>query len=182
MEERDKLIVLPQFVETRWNNKNKEWLANMGYEFSKIGEMISVYVLDLQERSNTNIEINCDYCATTIIKKYSDYNIMKKNATNDACKNCKGIKITASKISHTIEKIKKDFELRDFNLLSTQYDGYGKYLEYRCSSGHVSRITYKNFLKGRGCKECAHINLGKNRRIPMNDVNQLFLDSGCHAC
>lgn len=62
----------------------------------------------------------------------------------------------ASGIKYTQEHVEKDFEEHGYKLLST-YKNLKTHLEYICSKHEkygVQKITYGNFLRGRGCPFC----------------------------
>jgi len=89
------MLILPQIVKTEWNNRNKKWFINKGYNFSKIKDKIEVSVLDLMEGSHVKVKILCDYCLekgirTIINKPYYEYiNLNKKSIIyKDCCKSC----------------------------------------------------------------------------------------------
>lgn len=74
----------------------------------------------------------------------------------------------------TIEEIKPKFKERGWKLLSTEYLGSQKQLSVICPEGHETTITWNNFQRGQGCKQCAG-----NEKFTLKQVEQMFLDSGC---
>lgn len=173
-------LVLPQMVETTWNGKMTDWYIGKGYSKLKQGSKFMVNVLDLKEKSGVFVKAICDYCGKKYEIRYCEYMlVMKSDIPKIACKDCKGNKITINKTKYTIEIIRDAFEEKDWILLSNKYPGYTKYLYYICENGHECKITWKNFLKGRGCKKCAVKVNADNQRHSLEEVQNIFIDGGC---
>jgi hypothetical protein len=70
-------------------------------------------------------------------------------------------------------KVKTEFEKRNFTLLETTYENNQTPMEYICKCGNHSRITYSNLMRNiDGCKLCS-----RKTRWPL--VVQLVEDTGC---
>jgi hypothetical protein len=80
---------------------------------------------------------------------------------------------------YTYENIKREFEKREFTLLESEYLGYTINHKYICKNGHETKITFKNLLKGRGCKKCAMELLHNKQRKSIDNIKELFEENGC---
>lgn len=74
----------------------------------------------------------------------------------------------------TIDEIRPKFEERNWKLLSTEYLGSQKKLSVVCPEGHEAAITWNNFNKGQGCKECAG-----NEKFTLEQVQGFYEEKGC---
>ena len=79
-------MLLTNEVETTINSKTYRHYKELGYEFERVGDTITVKVEDLPNGSNIKIDVMCDYCNepySIIYNKY--YKKMKrgKNSGND---------------------------------------------------------------------------------------------------
>ena len=98
-------LVLPQMVEVGLDSRNIKCFEEKGYEIPRSidnwgrlriprGTKILVDVLDLKEKSNVSVLVQCDYCKEKFSKRYTDYinsiNISKIN--KDSCKDCSILK------------------------------------------------------------------------------------------
>jgi len=97
-------MLLTKIVEIELCSANIEHYKYLNYyiptykigrkERVKRGTKILVKVNDLPEGSHTEVELLCDYCKQTIIKRaYKDYLYLKsKQIEKDCCEKCKNIK------------------------------------------------------------------------------------------
>lgn len=84
------------------------------------------------------------------------------------CAKCSG------KEKHTFDFVKAKFEAENCLLLDNIYKNCQTRMQYICSCGNESKITYKNFNKGKRCAKC-----GNSEKHTFVFVKQKFLDSGC---
>lgn len=69
----------------------------------------------------------------------------------DKCKNCRLIKDR----KEMFNRIKKEFEEQDCELLETEYINNRTKISYKCKCGNVSDTTYNAFQNGRRCMKCS---------------------------
>ncbi len=62
-------------------------------------------------------------------------------------------------IKHTIEFIKAEFNLENYKLLTNKYINNRQKLSYVCSDGHLHSITWRDWVTGKRCPECAIIKM-----------------------
>ena len=74
----------------------------------------------------------------------------------------------------TIKEIKPQFESRGWRLLSNEYLGSQKPLNVVCNEGHKTTITWNNFQRGQGCRQCAC-----NEKFTLDQVQHMFSEAGC---
>jgi len=114
-------------VEIVWSKWNKEYYIDKGYAFTEIGSIFIVKIEDVDPKSNTYIEYECDYCKTPQKVYIRDYNKQKRDIIdNDSCRLCSHIKVTEIK--------EKKAEL---GLLSKNDSGYWKSYSNRLKELHT---------------------------------------------
>ena len=85
----------------------------------------------------------------------------------NGCAKCVGLK------KKTIKEVRELFESRNYTLLSKDYSNSNSPLEYICSKGHQTKISFNKLQSGRGCIECS----GKRKKT-IEEAKQLFTDRG----
>lgn len=86
-------------------------------------------------------------------------------------KNNKGSMIgdNMTKLKHTYEEVKLEFENKEYTLLSKTYEGVSKKLEYTCNKHPeygVQKITFSKFHScNQGCKQCGIEKSKESRKI-----------------
>ena len=93
------------------------------------------------------------------------------------CKKCFDIK-NCDRRKKPFEEVKQAFTERGYELLSSEYKSNKTHLEYKCHEGHLAKITFNCFSKGKGCRKCADIKHGNRCRKPFEEVKQVFTDRG----
>jgi len=81
------------------------------------------------------------------------------------CKQC-GKKKQIEKLTFTTEDVKKMFTSQGCELLSKEYQGANKPLQYRCNCGAISIITLSNFSLGKRCKKCGNDKISQKNYGP----------------
>jgi hypothetical protein len=82
------------------------------------------------------------------------------------------------KYKYNIEQIDVMFKERDYILLSKEFCGVKNYLEYVCNKhpGYVQKITFSDFLSGRGCWHCRNEIIGQKLALSFDYVNKKFTE------
>ena len=75
---------------------------------------------------------------------------------------------------HTFEYVFDYFKEQNCKLLSTEYTGNKNKLEYMCSCGNKSSISFGNFKKGHRCSKC-----GNNEKFTFDYVSKFFKEQNC---
>ena len=87
-------MLISKTVLVRWNSNTMRYYISKGYNFTKTGEFFEVKVEDLMRGSNTEVNVQCDYCKEMFKQRYSAYVIsMESYIPKNACDNCKNIKL-----------------------------------------------------------------------------------------
>jgi len=94
------------------------------------------------------------------------------------CKKC-GINKLVKQFKHDYNYIKKCFEERGCILLSREYKNGHTPLDYICSCGNKSKITFFDLLEGKRCWECGRKKLADYHRLDYDYVYKFFKDHGC---
>ena len=79
----------------------------------------------------------------------------------------------------TFDKVKEQFASQQCELLSTEYKNPKERLNYRCSCGNISQITFSNFKAGKKCLECGKKKIGDGLRLNHDQVAAKFAEAGC---
>ena len=75
---------------------------------------------------------------------------------------------------HDFEEVFDYFESQNCKLLETEYISMKTPLNYICSCGNPSKISYYDFLQGHRCQIC-----GGNKKYTYQEVYDIFNDNNC---
>ncbi|OYT14918.1 MAG: hypothetical protein B7C24_15785 [Bacteroidetes bacterium 4572_77] len=78
-----------------------------------------------------------------------------------------GKKLTLEYVKEMVPKLAEGYKC-----LSTKYNGYQIYLEFRCDKGHEYKATWKTFRKGSRCRKCAYKKMGDAKRLSLDLVKK----------
>lgn len=100
------------------------------------------------------------------------------------CKNC-GIEKTKTAKKLDFNYVKKNFFEHGCELLDDDYLGNNKPLNYKCSCGVISKITFGNFQSGQRCKGCGNQKISNKQTGDRNhrwvaDRDKVYLRSVIH--
>lgn len=80
-------------VEVKWHPRNKKHYENLGYKYTKIGDVFYVKLKDLMPRSKSYVWAICDYCGQPYRIKWQNYQNLLSPHLGNYCKKC-GVKKT----------------------------------------------------------------------------------------
>ena len=159
-------LIAPKYFckqcDTQLKNNTKHGMCNrcnnMKYTYQDISKLFSdnnCKLLSTKEeykKITTPLKFICS-CGEESYKSISTFEV------NPYCNSCSSFKsqMGCSKAEYIIE-LKKIFENRGFQLLSTKYVGINEKLDYICDNGHTTTITAQAIKLGHGCKYCADHN------------------------
>jgi hypothetical protein len=89
-------LIITKQVKTTWSANNKDHYESLGYQFSGFRKPLFAKIEDLMSSSNVKVEIQCDYCNISVIRRsLSRHNELVKGSyvKKDCCKNCSSLKI-----------------------------------------------------------------------------------------
>lgn len=83
-------MLISQTTMVKWNSKTKKHYTELGYEFTKMGDLFEVNVNDLTDGSNVVVKLKCDYCGKIFEQAwYTRVLIQNKSIIKkDCCKAC----------------------------------------------------------------------------------------------
>lgn len=111
-------MLLTKTALVKWNNKNRKYYESLGYVFTKNGDSFEVLVEHLTPSSKAEVEVLCDFCKETVVKKkFQIYKRQHHLKYGDCCIKCQPIKNklccldkygvdNGSKTQEAIDKIK----------------------------------------------------------------------------
>lgn len=110
-------MLLTKTVMVKWHGTNRKYYVSKGYLYTKKGEEFEVKIEDLQEGSNINVTVKCDYCEREHPKQYYEYISSNKKGIihKDCCSNgnCQELKRQESNLlKYNIESTNKLLDLR----------------------------------------------------------------------
>lgn len=82
------MSLISKIVEIKWNPCNKAWYVSKGYQYTKMGDIISVQVEDLTNGSDVAIIVQCDECGKTYSTTWNSYLRYKKSDNKIYCQPC----------------------------------------------------------------------------------------------
>lgn len=135
---------------------NKKRSSSQSFDYNYVEDFFKENGCLLLSEDYVNTYEILDYiCSCGTMSKISFKNF--KNGSR--CSEC-GYKKVSSKKRFTYEYIKSIFEDNDCELISTEYKRNSDKLEYVCSCGNRSFISFMKFNSGQRCNSCA-----KEKRI-----------------
>jgi len=107
------------------------------------------------------------------IKGHINYRRYDNLKQGKGCPDCKGVK------KYTYQYVYNYFKLHDCLLLSKEYKGVKEDLEYLCSCGNPSKISFDNFKnKGERCNKCGSTRKALARKTPYKEVLERIISDG----
>lgn len=86
-------MLLTKVAVVKWNGKNSKYYESLGYKFTKNGDSFEVPIEHLTPSSKTEVEVLCDFCRETVVKKkYQVYMKQHHPKYGDCCVKCQPIK------------------------------------------------------------------------------------------
>ena len=79
-------LILPQKIQIKWATTSRQHYIDLGYQYTKVGDIFEVDIEHLSNGSTNKVKIKCDYCETTKNIAWKDY--MKLQGDTYCCPNC----------------------------------------------------------------------------------------------
>ncbi|MEI2428521.1 hypothetical protein V8V54_26455 [Priestia megaterium] len=175
-------MLLSKFAEVRCETANKKHFNNLEYEWKK-GDIISVPIEHLMEKSTARVVVICDYCLAEGKTKFFNktlwqLKLSRKSIAKDACETCiqkrreevlmlkHGVKFTSQikllkqgKFSSLVEFVASEFEKQNYTLHTQNliYENDDQPLSFTCSIHPelgLQQTTYRNVKRSKTCKSC----------------------------
>nr|DAQ37014.1 MAG TPA: endonuclease-like protein [Caudoviricetes sp.] len=97
------MIDKEQAIPVRWCSKNKERYVKLGYNFTKMGDVVYIKVKHLSSGTTAKVTVVCDYCNQEYQTTFHTYTKGHKHILKDACKKCANLKsMEAFKVLHGV--------------------------------------------------------------------------------
>jgi hypothetical protein len=139
---------------------NKKFISNGGWNNQKVNfdqikkEFIKRgYILLTKEEDYKNHFTKLEF----ICPEGHQHNISWSSFRRGRGCNICGYKEVSRKKSNTYEYVKEQFEKEGYTLVSKEYKGNKKKLEFICPNGHLNKIRFDNWISGVRCASCSHI-------------------------
>ncbi|MEK4008329.1 homing endonuclease associated repeat-containing protein [Paenibacillus sp. FSL H3-0333] len=160
-----------------WNNALRE--AGLSLNLQKLSiESVSEYFNEngcelLTEQYTNNRQdlkyiCKCGELATTKMDSFRN---------RPHCNSCSIKKKNSRTLDHDV--VKNYFEKHECKLLTTNYYSVKQKLDYICSCGNSSQISFDSFRRGHRCKNCGTEKNVKRMKKTIEDVREIFKVNGC---
>lgn len=183
------MLKTPQSVKMKWSRTNKAHYINLGYKFTKLGDIFEVQVEDLMKSSNVRVDIICDYCGKLYNAPYNKYN---RKTGKDACVECKKYKTQQTIIQKYgwypgRKKLDKDVVYNEFKerglIVLSEYVNADSPMKFICPLHEdmgIQLISYSRVKQGQGCRYCGiERRNAQKRKYTIDDVRNIFEQRGC---
>jgi hypothetical protein len=147
------------------------------YEFVK--NVFEQKGCQLLSKNYISSEKKLDYVCSkhsNIVQSISFLNFYNNNR---GCQLC-GIERRADKQRHSFDFVKKEFENRNYILISNTYVNSGTSLQYICKEhpDKVQKICYDSLKNGSGCKLCGNSRIAEKLKHSYKYVKEFFNKKG----
>ena len=169
--------------EITWSYSNKKWYMSLGYVFTDWGNSLIIPSNHLSHGCDKVVSYICNTCnqvfSNKICQLYANRrsNGLDDNIDLDICKDCSSKK-GYEKRKHSYNHVKKVFEDGGCKLLSNIYKNSSTPLEYLCSCGNRSKISFSSFKEGHRCRNCLP-ERNKTSLLSFEYVYKYFQENGC---
>lgn len=86
-------MLISKTAKVQWNPHNRKYYTNLGYHFTKVGDVFEVKVEELLRYSHSLITYECDYCHDLSQRSWGNYITNRgKTVSKDCCDKCRAIK------------------------------------------------------------------------------------------
>ena len=159
-----------------WTNSNRKRYENIGYIFTKYGDIFNVKINDMPKCSEKNITAICDICGKEKIMPLHSYNIITKKGTKPYC--CRSCFLESKSIKYS--DIVKDIEESGYKLLTPEKDFINgrTYIKYVCPIHGEHTMKALNFHNGKRCPECSHSKLRQKFSFSKETVYNIIKNLG----
>lgn len=72
-------LILPQKVKIKWNGTSRQHYIDLGYQYTKIGDLFEVDVNHLSKGSCAIVKVKCDYCENLVDMEWRQYLALRGN-------------------------------------------------------------------------------------------------------
>ncbi len=72
-------LILPQKIKIKWATTSRQHYIDLGYQYTKMGDLFEVNVKDLSKGSCNVVKVKCDYCENIVDMEWKQYLALKGN-------------------------------------------------------------------------------------------------------
>jgi len=173
-------MLVSKTVETKWNSRNKKKFVELGYEYTKMGDIFYTSIEDTSKTNKNYIKYKCDFCGEINSKMFGEYLQQRKITPMDCCNDidCKNKKLEMSVLKKYGETniSKTDYFKEAYKAKMNQnygVDNYFELLDHTGSNNHEWKDT--NYT----CTNCGKVEHRKESHINKNGNN--FCSMECKA-
>jgi len=145
------------------------------YDYNEVKELFEMEGCILLEKDYIKSSVPMKFKCTCGNIEMISLNCFKRG---QRCKNCAGRK-RGEALKFSYEYIKSYFEMYDCVLLSRSYVSNNKSLDYICSCGSISKISFRSFSQGTRCRKCGSEKIRKSLNHSYGYVKKYFEERGC---
>lgn len=172
----DNILVENQFINIKWNSLNKSYYTEIGYQFTKFGDVFTVNVEDLPITNKSNVSAICDICGSVKTVNYNSYCRNVKSNSKYVCHKCSTLlrydRELKDKQIRYMNRLAEQCTVKGYKLLSVPSDirNNTSYIKYECPKHGVKSMRISNFLNGKGCPDCAKDTAASNYKFTAEEV------------
>ena len=144
------------------------------WSFEGVKKYFEDHNCDLLESTYKNAHVPMNYRCSCGNQSTINFNNFK---TGKRCRGCAG-KRAASKTRHSHDYIKDYFSSRGCELLG-EYINSNMPVDYRCSCGNISKISFADFSSGKRCRICKYNKTANKLKFDYDYVRNYFEEHGC---
>ena len=152
-------MLIDEQVSVAWHGNNRSYYENLGYVYTKKGDIFLVSSLEIQKGSTICIKYRCDHCSMTFELKMNKYS--EKECVLDLCKKCgqlnkfRKLSLDGRQKATDWKDIVKLFLSRGHILLSSplEYKNINSKLNYICKKHPFSlrSSTFRSYSQNKNC-------------------------------
>lgn len=154
-------ILLTKTLDIKWNNRYKKYYIELGYNFTKQGEIGTIDIEHLPETSTYKVKCSCDKCGKIFNTQYRYYSKSFKTNGKILCEKCQSKNnLNGLCKKENIKNVRNKF--REKGLIpifkDEEYINKRSYLSFICKNhpNIIQRKTYMNLLENKICCSMCH--------------------------
>ena len=175
-------MLIENQIQIQWCNSNKKYYTDMGYTFTKNGDVFYVNVDDLPRSAGVKLKIQCDNCGKEYTITCAGYfkgyeNSIKKNIPLvHFCEECKKKK----RIEDLYTKALMACDKSGYVLLSdkSEITCNTSCIRYACPLHGEHSMRISNFIFEKGCPDCVGLNNSERFRLSTDEVEKRIKECG----
>ena len=171
-------------MRTTWNNSNKEWFIQKGYNFTGLRKEFYVKAKDLKPRCSQKIHAICDYCGAEYTTQMDVITSGREKYPKDCCAKCAGKKASDMSRARRAKKYLSELDIickeNGYTLLTTEseYIDLHMKVKYLCPKHGVQESSVDNLIRGHMCFECSYETRFETMKLDQDYVDDVISSVG----